>query len=494
MDELAALGVPMGYLSFQGAGASAGRGSGAPWCVSEWGVDGGLGGSYPVDLPAFQKALGLPLQLYAPYFCPENDYFAGAGGNGTWPASVADGTLEACGDYAFNDAAPHASKDFYDWFFAKGTAVGMASFEPDFMNQNYNCAAEFVRSVDNATTWQKGMNDAAAAAGVAVQWCYATPSDVLAALELPAVTNFRVSFDFCYGDSWDVGASSLLPSALGKAPSKDTLWTSVNNYTAIPGCPWTPDHEQPAVETHVVLALLTTGPVGISDGLGFTDAPLVRRAVSADGTLLQPCRAATLVDSLFVARAAGDATSAEIYGTYSAGDDASSAVRAWYAVSFRMDRDAAVPRSDLYPSAPDAATPLASRAFDGGAACANGTDALAAGGCLRARASLDAVAFVAPASDATNTTGGTDFAPVVTTVWPDACASGWLLLGELEKYVSLARARFPRAACTDAGVAFAVAGSPGERVAVTAIDAAGVVRVVQVAIGADGAPVDVALP
>ena len=43
--------------------------------------------------------------------------------------------------------------------------------------------------------------------------------------QLPAVTNFRVSDDFCYGTSWNVGVSSLLPAALGKTPSKDTLWS-----------------------------------------------------------------------------------------------------------------------------------------------------------------------------------------------------------------------------------------------------------------------------
>ena len=53
------------------------------------------------------------------------------------------------------------------------------------------------------------------------------------------MTNFRVSFDFCYGGSWDVGASGLLVGALGKAPSKDTLWTTANNRTATPGCDWT---------------------------------------------------------------------------------------------------------------------------------------------------------------------------------------------------------------------------------------------------------------
>ena len=47
MQELEMGGAPMGYLSFQGAGASAGRGQAAPWCVSTWGVDGGEGPEYP---------------------------------------------------------------------------------------------------------------------------------------------------------------------------------------------------------------------------------------------------------------------------------------------------------------------------------------------------------------------------------------------------------------------------------------------------------------
>ena len=49
--------------------------------------------------------------------------------------------------------------------------------------------------------------DAALERNVSIQWCYATPTDVLASLDLPAVTNFRVSFDFCYGHSWNIGQS-----------------------------------------------------------------------------------------------------------------------------------------------------------------------------------------------------------------------------------------------------------------------------------------------
>ena len=65
---LRAQGLEMGYLSFQGSGACTSNGK-APWCVSTWGVDGGLSRQYPVPLPEFQRALGVPLQLYAPYFC-----------------------------------------------------------------------------------------------------------------------------------------------------------------------------------------------------------------------------------------------------------------------------------------------------------------------------------------------------------------------------------------------------------------------------------------
>ena len=49
------------------------------------------------------------------------------------------------------------------------------------------------------------------------------------------------------GGSWNIGTSSLLVWALGSAPSKDTLWTTDNNKTAVPGCNWTPDHEATAM-------------------------------------------------------------------------------------------------------------------------------------------------------------------------------------------------------------------------------------------------------
>lgn len=90
VKRLASDGVPMGYLSYQGAGTSTFLGNrkdeygmninvnaswadqenqspDAPWCVNEWGPDLNesqrFNTSYPMSVHAFWKALGLPLQL-----------------------------------------------------------------------------------------------------------------------------------------------------------------------------------------------------------------------------------------------------------------------------------------------------------------------------------------------------------------------------------------------------------------------------------------------
>jgi hypothetical protein len=222
--DLNKTGVPMGYLSFQGAGTSSGRGQAAPWCVETWGVDGGLDKNhYPMPVKDFQKAIGIPLQLYCPYFCPTTTYF-----DQQWTALSSDPTLPRCSSYDFRTVVPEQAKEFYGWFLDKGINAGMTNFETDFMNQNFNCVPDFVQSATKADVWLNGMAEAALERNITIQWCYATPSDVLTSIDMPAVTQFRVSFDYCYGQSWNIGESSLLVWALGAAPSKDTLWTTDN--------------------------------------------------------------------------------------------------------------------------------------------------------------------------------------------------------------------------------------------------------------------------
>jgi hypothetical protein len=83
----------------------------------------------------------------------------------------------------------------------------MFSFEPDFLNQNHNCVPRFISEVGAAAAFFEGQTSVALDRGIPIQWCFATPHVLLWTLTAPAVTNFRVSTDYYYGNSWDIGAS-----------------------------------------------------------------------------------------------------------------------------------------------------------------------------------------------------------------------------------------------------------------------------------------------
>jgi len=475
IDYVRKEGIAVGYLSFQGAGASTGRGQAAPWCVDTWGVDGGLGKQYPMDLNTFQKALGLPLQLYAPYFCPGSKYFDSEEHPSQWKSVSSDATLPGCSGYDFQNIEPSQSKAFYDWFLGKGEKMaGMVSFETDFMNQNHNCVPEFIRSATGAETWQQGMANAALKKDISIQWCYATPTDMLASLDMPAVTNFRVSFDFCYGGSYRIGESSLLVWALGGAPSKDTLWSTSNNHTEIPGCKWTPDHEEAAAELHVVLALMSKGPVGISDAINYTNTPLLKRTIRKDGTLLKPLKPITAIDSTFLnenrpvfAPPTEAGEGGYVYGTAGLGPS-------WYFVSFLLQKPFSITLQDFWPPLPSGSRPsiLAYRHFKSPFLCRNGADAVMSG-CVKlvevfATNDSSLEVFQAPAAPSTNLPGS-EYIPTITSVSMACSKSRWILLGELDKYVPVSPERFQKVECTAKAMNITLAGTAGEEVEVTVL-------------------------
>merc|ERR1712066_785116 len=125
----------------------------------------------------------------------------------------------------------------------------------------------------------------------------------------------------------------------------------------------------PAAELHVVLALMSTGPVGISDGLGFTNAELAKRMITADGTLLKPSKPVTSVDSSL----AGSSSKPPgyVYSTYSG--EKLDTVTAYYFVSFKMQKAWSMGARDFYPPLKSDTT-YVHRTFDAGG-CASGKPA-----------------------------------------------------------------------------------------------------------------------
>ena len=207
---LDSLHIPLGYVSFKNDWWTSADES-APWCVGEWVPEPH---KVPMGMQAFQHALGLPLQLYAPYFCKSTAYAS------NYSMVRSDTSLPGCSHMDFFDAAPEDAVRFYEFLYSLGQDYGMTMYEPDFLNANHVCVPRFIEEVGAADMFFSAQTSVALERGIPIQWCFATPMLLLWTLKAPAVTNFRVSYDFYYGGSWDTGRSSLIVWAAGKAPSK----------------------------------------------------------------------------------------------------------------------------------------------------------------------------------------------------------------------------------------------------------------------------------
>jgi len=149
-----------------------------------------------------------------------------------------------------------------------------------------------------ARQWLLQMGDAAQKAGLCIQYCMPFPRHYLQSVEIPAVTQIRVSDDYQPGNQqWHLGVASMMAHALGLAPFKDVYWTS----TTQSGNPY--GKTEPAPDLQSAVATLTAGPVTPGDKIGSTDVPLLKMSVNDDGRILKPSRPATAVDSTFAFRA-----------------------------------------------------------------------------------------------------------------------------------------------------------------------------------------------
>ncbi|XP_065187907.1 uncharacterized protein LOC135818451 [Sycon ciliatum] len=477
--------VPLGYLSHQGEWWKSSFSS--PWCVTDWTPNAAYAGMSVAD---FRQKFGTPLQLYAPFFCNDTVYARDNGGNFSMINSSS--ALPRCGNYHFRLVAPNSSAEFYNEFFKLGKSMGMESFEIDFMNQNYICVPDLIESVAAVEMWMDGLHQAALQQQIPMQWCMTTPTHALASLYYPTVTNFRASVDYKGGTSYHIGLSSILIWAVGAAPSKDTFWTTDNMPLATQtggcstsGCPV--DHSNASLELHTILAVLSTGPVGFSDAVGMTNRSLLMRTCQENGRLLQPAKAVTSIDAIM---SKTRQFHGNIYSTYCGNE---SRALAYLVVSFSMRNSWNLTTADLWspsgivlPAARQASSNLlVYRLRWNDPPCLDGKQASECVKSVSMRGiSENDVLCTIPAIP------GPDIVPCLTTVWPIVCANGWLLLGELTKYVPLAASRFPAMySCTADGLVATVLGSAKEVVSVTALGpqngvAASIVYVKHITIGA----------
>jgi hypothetical protein len=226
-----------------------------------------------------------------PYTFVDSTYF-----NGSWMP------------LPFSQVAANQSSAFHRMIVQRGLQWGMTAFETDFLDWLFMAMQPHQQSVDSFDTWMQGMDSSLVLSDngsiIPFQFCMGLPSDVLNSLTLQTVTNYRASQDndFHYAPAtlWSIGVSSLLIGALGLRPYFDVTWTvpayplSQFNDTTYAGI------AHNSVELSIVMATLSTGPVGIGDRIGSTNKTLLRATCRADGMLLKPSLPLAAMDLTFL--------------------------------------------------------------------------------------------------------------------------------------------------------------------------------------------------
>ena len=375
---------------------------------------------------------------------------------------------------------PEESHAFYTKVFEYGHAHGGVGYEVDFMSNLFIGIPEFRRSLDASTGWQRGMNEAGLDTNTTIQFCMMQPSDLLNSLELNAVTNGRASGDYAGPNNWNVGGSSLLFYAMGLRPSKDNFWSGDGQKRQLDFRQTNPGTDG---ELNAILATMSRGPVGLSDGAGQHNVTRIMRTCAADGTILQPERPMTPIDATYrmvLSHAERQLTTAAVWSTYSqssAATTASADVGApapmappaqYHILGVDVAAKAstiAVFASDMYPL-PSSSARFAVREWHRSSDCEAGADAVSSG-CVRV-------------------TEGHDDDPLVQLdagiVWPFGTKHSQLwtatvlhpdqitLLGELDKFVPLSSQRFSGLETSSGGgLSATLIGKAGEVVHVTAL-------------------------
>ena len=375
----------------------------------------------------------MPLLLYGPYFSPDNDWinqfsFIPKGAGYVLPSPQDSyGFYSALMDFGINASTSKGNKN-----------TGMVAYEVDFMSC-LSSTPTFRTSVGAQQQWLDGMNKAAEERGLTIQYCMATPMDIMSSLSLKQVTNGRASNDYSFesfGGNWNIGPGALLWSALGLKPSKDNFWTYYNEPIQPDYHPAGPDHN--STDVHAIGAIMSCGPVGISDRSGYSNATLIMRLCRADGRLLQPRRPITAINDQFNEKAFNgkdiNVWSTE-FGPYDSSGNVKIVGRVVYALNMGTNYEL---KYDSFSPGLDSSKDYIVRKWYAYGNCRNGSLAIKSGcilyvkGGSRMLYNLEPQPVIPPMVESFE----------LVHVLEDVSMASFVFLGELDKYVSVSQYRF----------------------------------------------------
>jgi hypothetical protein len=241
------------------------KGAGALWSNNGQGIYRYIAATPPFmsGLTRFQQNLGVPLTTHARWIDASSPYrktYQMSGNVVTDPAY-----WDSVADYLAN--------------------AGVMTYEQDWLNDN----AQPAFNLTDAEAFLSNMAASMARRGLTMQYCMAGPRHFLQSAKYSNLTSVRTSADRMSREKWtDFMYTSRLASAMG-------IWPFTDNFLS-------------TETTHMLLATLSAGPVGVGDQIGKLNAANLMKAVRKDGVIVKPDVPLTPTDASYVNLAHGTDT------------------------------------------------------------------------------------------------------------------------------------------------------------------------------------------
>ena len=215
-------------------------------------------------------------------------------------------------------AVPVGNDSFWIDLFTEAYNWGLVTYVQDWLSVSSRDCEPVITDINLGEQWLTSMGAAADEIGINIQYCMSLPRNFLQALQIPRVTHARASDDYQVSLSdhnrpqWTIGITSMFLDAIGIAPFKDVLWSTSTQ----PGSPYGPNASEVFPDRQILMATLSTGPVGVGDGINFTNVERIMRCCRQDGLILKPDRAITAINRVAADWALNSGSSrGELYST-----------------------------------------------------------------------------------------------------------------------------------------------------------------------------------
>jgi hypothetical protein len=279
LDSINKISLPFHYLQIDSWWYYKGIGGG----VSEWVARPDI---FPDGLPSLDRKLeNIPIVAHNRYWSYDTVYKQ----NYSFVLDEKNGK-----------ALPVGNDSFWIDLFTQARQWGLIVYEQDWLITQIESFSPTHTDIYLGHQWLKSMGEAADKLNINIQYCMSLPRHILTALEIPRVTQTRVSGDYACSlhhppcSQWAIGISSMFADAIGLAPFKDVFWsTSIQ-----PGANYTPPSMEVLPDRQVLIATLSTGPVGPGDSVNYTNVERIMKCCRKDGLILKPDRPLTAINAL----------------------------------------------------------------------------------------------------------------------------------------------------------------------------------------------------